>query len=114
MSFIFSTPVLIRHLWQLKTVVFLHWCLICALQLSDGANLRISFRTAESLARLETSSVGGIWLIEQINSLKSTKFCRNKIKKKTFALFVQDNGLALPANITLGWKGLPGTDTLAY
>jgi len=25
---IFSTPVLIRHLWQIKTVVFLHWCLI--------------------------------------------------------------------------------------
>ncbi len=29
----FSTPVLIRHLWQLKTVVFLHWCLLCALLL---------------------------------------------------------------------------------
>ncbi len=29
MLFIFSTPVSIRHLWQLKTVVFLHWCLIC-------------------------------------------------------------------------------------
>ncbi len=28
MLFIFSTPVLIRHLRQLKTVVFLHWCLI--------------------------------------------------------------------------------------
>ncbi len=28
--FIFSTPVLTRHLWQLKTAVFLHWCLICA------------------------------------------------------------------------------------
>jgi hypothetical protein len=27
----FLTPELIRHLWQLKTVVFLHWCLICAL-----------------------------------------------------------------------------------
>ncbi len=26
--FIFSTPVLIRHLWQLKTIVFLHWCVI--------------------------------------------------------------------------------------
>ncbi len=26
--FIFSTPVLIRYLWQLKAVVFLHWCLI--------------------------------------------------------------------------------------
>ncbi len=30
MLFIFSTPVLIRHLWQLKTVILLHWCLICA------------------------------------------------------------------------------------
>jgi hypothetical protein len=30
MLFIFSTPVLIRHLWQLKTVVSLHWCLIHA------------------------------------------------------------------------------------
>ncbi len=34
MMFIFSTPVLIGHLWQLKTVVFLHWCLICAVLLS--------------------------------------------------------------------------------
>jgi hypothetical protein len=25
----FLTPVLIRHLRQLKTIVFLHWCLIC-------------------------------------------------------------------------------------
>ncbi len=25
----FLTPVLIRHLWQLSTVVFLHWYLIC-------------------------------------------------------------------------------------
>jgi hypothetical protein len=30
MKFIFSTPVLIRHLWQFKTVIFLHWYLICA------------------------------------------------------------------------------------
>ncbi len=34
MLFIFSTPVLIRHLWQLKTVVFLHWCLIRAVLLT--------------------------------------------------------------------------------
>ncbi len=33
MLFIFSTPVLIQHLWQLKTVVFLHWCLIHAVLL---------------------------------------------------------------------------------
>jgi hypothetical protein len=30
MLFIFSTPVLIRHLWQLKAVIFLHLCLILA------------------------------------------------------------------------------------
>jgi hypothetical protein len=29
-QFIFSTSVLIRHLWKLKTVVFLHRCLLCA------------------------------------------------------------------------------------
>jgi hypothetical protein len=31
MLFIFSTPELIRNPWLLKTAVFLHWCLICAL-----------------------------------------------------------------------------------
>ncbi len=31
----FLTPVLIRHLWQLKTVVFLHRCLIRALLLAE-------------------------------------------------------------------------------
>jgi hypothetical protein len=31
----FLTPVLIRYLWQDKTVVFLHWCLICAVLLAE-------------------------------------------------------------------------------
>jgi hypothetical protein len=31
----FSTPGLIRPLWQLKTAVFLHWCLIYALLLGN-------------------------------------------------------------------------------
>jgi hypothetical protein len=30
MLFIFSTPVLIRHLWQLKAIVFLYRCAIDA------------------------------------------------------------------------------------
>ncbi len=34
MKFIFSIPVLTRHLWQSKTVVFLHWCLLCTVPLS--------------------------------------------------------------------------------
>ncbi len=29
MLLIFSIPVFIRHLWQLKTIAFLHRCLIC-------------------------------------------------------------------------------------
>ncbi len=36
MLFIFSAPVLIRHLWQLDTVVFLHWYLICAVPIRKG------------------------------------------------------------------------------
>jgi hypothetical protein len=43
MLFIISTPVLIRHLWQLKTAVFLHRCLICTVllrpKLSHAAHL---------------------------------------------------------------------------
>jgi len=31
----FNTGELIRHLWQLKTFVFLHWCLICAVLLDQ-------------------------------------------------------------------------------
>ncbi len=34
MLLIFSTPVLIRHLWQLETVHFLHWCIIRAVLLA--------------------------------------------------------------------------------
>ncbi len=24
---------IIRHLWQLKTIVFMHWCLLCAVSI---------------------------------------------------------------------------------
>jgi len=34
--FFLSAPVLIRYLWQVKTVVTLHWCLIRALPLSPA------------------------------------------------------------------------------
>jgi hypothetical protein len=35
MLFIFSPPELFRHLWQLKTVVFQHWYLKCAVLLTS-------------------------------------------------------------------------------
>ncbi len=44
MLFIFSTPVLIRHLWQLKTVVFLLWCLISAVLLINLEHWQHLFR----------------------------------------------------------------------
>ncbi len=31
----FSTPVLIRYLWKLRTVDFMHWCLICNVLLNS-------------------------------------------------------------------------------
>jgi hypothetical protein len=36
MLFIFSTPVFIRHLWQLQIVIFLHWCLKSTVLLTIG------------------------------------------------------------------------------
>ncbi len=39
MLFIFSTPVLIRHLWKLKPVVLLHWCLIGTVVFVLGATV---------------------------------------------------------------------------
>jgi hypothetical protein len=43
MLFIFSTPVIIRLLWQLKTVVFLHWRLICAILLDPDCPDGVKF-----------------------------------------------------------------------
>jgi len=42
MLLIFSTPVLIRHLWQHKTVVFLHRSLTRAVPLENSASSRRS------------------------------------------------------------------------
>jgi hypothetical protein len=41
---------LIRHLWQLKTVLFLHWCLICAVLLQDQnlQNVKRDHKTTET------------------------------------------------------------------
>ncbi len=38
----FLTPELIRHLWQLKTIVFMHWCQICAILLFCESQIKNS------------------------------------------------------------------------
>jgi hypothetical protein len=45
MLFIFSTPVLIRHLQQLKTVVFLDWCLKRAVLLFSYIVYNVNVKT---------------------------------------------------------------------
>ena len=51
MFFIFSTPVLIRHVWQSKTVVFLHWCLIRTVLL---AGMVISLHSSVDCGLMQT------------------------------------------------------------
>jgi hypothetical protein len=36
----FSRPELIRNLWQLKTAVFLHWCLLLAVPLAREPRIK--------------------------------------------------------------------------
>jgi hypothetical protein len=82
MLFIFSTPVLIRHLWQLKTVVLLHQCTICALLLIIPA--AATFSDCDYLASLDsvttnmlftlTTQVPKVWSIEiRINTKRETE-----------------------------------------
>jgi hypothetical protein len=49
--------VLIRHLWQLKTVVFLHWCIICTVLLK-----KIPFNLIENLKK---NVLKHFWPVEQ-------------------------------------------------
>ena len=48
MLFIFSTPVLFRHLWQLEAAVFLHRCLICIVLLPFPSILLLQFLLLEA------------------------------------------------------------------
>jgi hypothetical protein len=52
MLFISSTPELIRHLWQLKTVVFLHWCRKCAVILKVLVKYLASLKVKKSGGKL--------------------------------------------------------------
>jgi len=56
----FWTPELIRNLWQFKTAVFLHWCLICTVPFNFV--LQNQFK----LSNWETYSI--VWNQVQFNS----------------------------------------------
>jgi hypothetical protein len=50
----FSTSELIRHQWQLKTAVFLHWCLKCALPFRSTWLILKDIKTSEGLLKGKT------------------------------------------------------------
>jgi hypothetical protein len=60
--FIFSTPVLIRHLRQLETVVFLHWCLILAVLLF-AESFAVKIRQVIPKGKVSLYGWTPVWLV---------------------------------------------------
>ncbi len=78
MSFISPTPMLLRYLWQIKTVVFLHWCIIHAAPLGGLGNLNHKHLTRDKHSSLFSSKV------------TTKKFCDIDTSHKTFFFFVNN------------------------
>ncbi len=96
MHFIFSTPVLIRHLWQLKTAVFLRRCLICTVPLSSGA----IDTTLCNFGMGQVSQSVCLWKILPVQSnvvMKKMKYLMNK-PNKLFEL-MHGNQTQLPGSL---------------
>ncbi len=75
----FQIPVLIRHLWQLKTVVFMHWCLISAGLLIDPTD--VSSEKANKSKILKDKNRGNricIELFELSNTVLSERYLKMK------------------------------------
>ncbi len=63
---------LIRHLWQLKADVFLHWCLMCAIPLNEECHAARGKQTYSCFGHSGNLS----------NLLLSSKICQNKLYLK--------------------------------
>jgi hypothetical protein len=55
---LFSAPVLLRHLWQLNTVVFLHWCRICAFPFISYEENKVLNMVPDSVRQFHSLSMG--------------------------------------------------------
>ncbi len=83
--FIFSTPVLTRQLWQLKKVVFLHRCLICAVLLYQhvtclALNL-LGFQTNVVKLVFRTKVIGTLVFL---NALEQKLFVQQSFRQQSF------------------------------
>ncbi len=111
MLFIFSTPVLIRHQWQLKAAVFLHRYLICYV-LFDRIFCSITAMKSFIVKApgLYHKTYYGRKLRISVVSWSVCPYPRVDLSGAPLSSML----LALPANDRLGWKGLPGTYILAF
>ncbi len=106
MLFIFSTPVIMRHLWQLNTVVFLHRCLICTVLLQ--------------IFSLPEKYLPGTNTLNLICPIVAEKYIDNSCECYKASLFFNDEfyhseGYCICSQIfSLPEKYLPGTNTQAY
>ncbi len=88
--FIFSTTVSIRHLWQLKTVVFLHWCLIC-----------LFYRDNQHIVMLSvTFYINCLWLMLSLLMLIVIMLCRDS--EQCFNVVKVIRWVSL-CSLSLGW-----------
>ena len=64
---------LIGHLWHLKTVVFLHWCLLCAVLLGlNATNMNVQFKTDYWVLR-ESIYAQNVYSVSEINGANLNK-----------------------------------------
>jgi hypothetical protein len=67
MLFIFSTPVLIRHLWQLKTVVYVQCCLMRAVLFQDTEHFLCRVSTINDHKKF-TSTVANTDIVQSLRN----------------------------------------------
>jgi hypothetical protein len=83
MVFIFSTPELIRNLWQLKTAIFLHWCLICAVPLAFNLSNGVNNTREQSDQTIRENCLIFQRIAQKIAKSKKTKISTTKLNLKT-------------------------------
>ncbi len=104
MLFIFSTPELIRHLWQLRTIVFLHQCLICSVPL-PGTNTLSLWSGASGTNKF---SFMAQYVCVNIVKLFSSSLCYGQISQSVYSMdviSVQSQGTIIKLFTAVIYKG---------
>ncbi len=104
---------LIINLWQLKTVVFLHWCLICAVLLSVRTHDSFQEGIINPQWKTLPSNIRLGWFVSFKRSSLFFK-CINKFLMLDQHHSQKHPWRTLPTNVRLDWMFFPVTNPLAY